>query len=189
MSDFDVYDSQSAPKGSREILEAVHKKYGFVPNLFGVLAESPAALEAYSSIGSAFEKGSLSPVEQQVVLLTTSFENGCTYCMAAHSAVAKMVGAKGDVLSALRDGTPMPDARLEALRKFARQVVEQRGWVSEGDIESFLDAGFEKRQILEVLTGVTMKTLSNYTNHITHTPLDEAFQGAAWTDPRVTATA
>ena len=184
MSNYRVYTIEDAPENSRTILEDTQKKFGFIPNLFGVLAESPSALEGYASIGDAFSKSSLSPIEQQVVLLATSFENGCTYCMAAHSAVAKMVKASDDVTHALRTGGAIPDGRLEALRTFTRSVVEKRGWISQEDIQSFLDSGFDKAQILEVITGVAQKTLSNYTNHIAHTPLDEAFQTFAWKAPQ-----
>jgi alkylhydroperoxidase family enzyme len=108
--------------------------------------------------------------------------------MAAHSAVAKMVRASNEVVNALREGKPLPDERLEALHQFTVAVVEKRGWVSEEDIEAFLNAGFNKPQILEVITGVTQKTLSNYTNHIAHTPLDEAFQPMAWEVPKENVT-
>ena len=184
MPDYKVYTTEDAPEKSRGILENTQIKFGFVPNLFGVLAESPSALEGYASIGDAFSRSSLSPVEQQVVLLATSFNNGCTYCMAAHSAVATMVQAKDEVIQALRTGDAIPDARLEALRKFTCSIVEKRGWISQEDIQSFLDSGFDKAQILEVITGVAQKTLSNYTNHIAHTPLDEAFQPFAWKAPQ-----
>jgi uncharacterized peroxidase-related enzyme len=180
MSDYKVYTAEDAPEKSRPILDQAQKSFGFVPNLFGILAESPSALEGYAAIGNAFSKSSLSPVEQQVVLLTTSFENGCTYCMAAHSAVAAMVKAGDDVVQALRDGDSIPDQRLEALRSFTRRIVEKRGWLSQEDLRSFLDAGFTKEQVLEVITGVAQKTLSNYTNHIAHTQLDETFQPFSW---------
>jgi len=184
MPDYKVYTSEDAPERSRQILEQTKKNFGFVPSLFGVLAESPSALEGYASIGNAFSKSSLSPVEQQVVLLATSFENGCTYCVAAHSAVAKMVKAGDEVVQALRNGEPIPDERLEALRVFTRSIVEKRGWLAQEDIRSFLAAGFNKAQVLEVITGVAQKTFSNTTNHIAHTPLDEAFQPFSWEAPK-----
>lgn len=183
MSDYKVYTAEDAPEKSRPILEQTQKNFGFVPNLFGVLAESPSALEGYAAIGNAFSKSTLSPVEQQVVLLVTSFENGCTYCMAAHTAVAKMVKADDEAIRALRNGESIPDERLEALRTFTRRIVEKRGWLSREDLQSFLNAGFNKAQVLEVITGVAQKTLSNYTNHIAHTPLDEAFEPFSWEKP------
>ena len=91
-----------------------------------------------------------------------------------------MVKADDEVVQALRNGDPIPDERLEALRTFTRRTVDKRGWLSGEDLESFLGAGFNKAQVLEVITGVAQKTLSNYTNHIAHTPLDEAFQPFSW---------
>ncbi len=184
MPDYKVYTIKDAPENSRDILESTQKKFGFIPNLFGVLAESPAALEGYATIGDAFSRSSLSPAEQQVVLLATSFDNGCTYCMAAHSAVATMVKVGEEVVQALRNGKPIPDERLEALRIFTSSIVEKRGWVTQENIQSFLAAGFNKAQVLEVITGVAQKTLSNTTNHIAHTPLDEAFQPFSWEAPK-----
>lgn len=183
MAQFTVHDVESAPEGSKEMLRGAEEKFKFIPNLAGVLAEAPPALEAYFAVSGAFEGSSLSPVEQQVVLLAVSFENRCDYCMAAHGTIAGMVDMPEDVLEALRDGRELPDAKLEALRTFTRRVVTERGWVGAAAVQDFLDAGFTKAQVLEVLVGVTQKTLSNYTNHLAHTPVDEAFEGQRWTHP------
>lgn len=180
MKEFSVLSTEEAVQGSRDALGEAKKKYGFVPNLYGVLAHSPSAVKAYISLADLFSHTQFSPTEQQVVLLTASFENGCDYCMAAHSAVAKMVGVPADVLSALRSGTRLPDVKLERLREFTQKVVQSRGVVSEADLESFFSAGFGQQHVLDVILGVTMKTLSNYTNHIAETPLDPAFQAQRW---------
>jgi len=178
--EFNVWDIDSAPEGSRSALEAVRKKFGFVPNLLGVLAEAPSALEAYLAVSSAFEKSSLTRAEQQVVLLATSVENRCRYCVAAHTMVAKMVGASEDLIRSVREGDEIQDVKLRALRRFTRRVVATSGWVSDEEVKLFIDAGYTKAQLLEVLVGVTQKTLSNYTNHIAHTRLDAAFAASAW---------
>lgn len=183
MPPFDLHDADSAPGKSPELLRAVGEKYGFTPNLFRILAESPAALEGYLSLSQIFGASSLTPLEQQTVLLTASFENECDYCMAAHSTVAEMSGAPGEILAALRSGAPLPDPRLEALRRFTAAVVQRRGWVSESDVAAFLEAGFSRGQMLEVILGVALKTLSNYTNHLARTPVDAAFEKHAWTPP------
>lgn len=183
MSEFKVHTIESAPDGSRPALETAEKSFGFVPNLIGMLAEAPAAAEAYLALGGLFAGTSLSPVEQQVVLLATSFSNRCTYCMAAHRVVAAMQGVEPGAVAALREGRPLEDPRLEALKRFTSQVVESRGWVGDRALESFLGAGFDRRQALEVLVGVAMKTLSNYANHLADTPVDEAFQGQEWSHP------
>ncbi|MFQ5346609.1 MAG: carboxymuconolactone decarboxylase family protein [Rhodothalassiaceae bacterium] len=183
MSAFTLHDKDSAPEGARPLLEAVEKKFGFIPGLMRVMAESPQAMEGYLTLSRLFEASGFDPVERQVVLLTVSAENGCTYCVAAHSGAAKMAGMPEAVLSALRAGRPLPDAKLEALRRFTHKMVEKRGWLEEADIETFLAAGYERRHVLDVILGVALKTLSNCTNHVAHTPLDEAFKPLAWQPP------
>jgi len=180
---FPIQTLESAPTGSRAILEGTRKSLGFVPNLLGVFAGAPAALAAYTQLGSIFDTTSFSPTERQVILLTTSFENECGYCMAAHSTLASMQQVPADVIEALRTGEPLPDPRLEALAGFTRKIVQEAGWVSPAEVRSFLDAGFSQPQVLELLIGVAMKTLSNYTNHISETTVDEAFQPQAWSAP------
>lgn len=187
MTNFTVNTIDNAPEGSRETLEGAEKKYGFVPNLLGVLSHAPTALKSYAGLSGLFSESSFSPVEQQVVLLTVSFENRCDYCMSAHSVIAKGSGMSDDVLGALRAGKKLDDAKLEALRTFTRTVVEKRGSLEEAEVKAFLNAGYEQSQILEVFTGVAMKTISNYTNHLAETPLDEAFSGAKWEEKEAVA--
>ena len=181
MTTFDVHTAESAPAAAQPILQQSQAAYGFVPNLFGMFAESPALLEGYTSLGRIFDEStSLTPTERQIVLMTTSFENGCEYCMSAHSAIAAMQKVPQDVVVGLRTGAPLADGRLEALRGFTRKVVAGRGWVEEADLEALLDAGYPKQAALDVILGVSMKTLSNYANHLAKPPLDEAFKPVAW---------
>lgn len=180
MEELSVLTLEQAADGSRELLSDVQKRFGFVPNLMGVLAHAPAALKAYLSLSELFSRSSLSPIEQQAVLLAVSAENDCRYCVAAHSVGAKMAGVPADVLSGLRSGSPLPDAKLEALREFTRMIVQLRAHLSDADLEAFTSAGYDQRHVLEVILGVAMKTISNYTNHIAGTPLDRAFRAEEW---------
>ena len=181
---FEVHTIDSAPAESKATLQQTKAAFGAVPNLFGVFAESPAALQAYARLGGILEKQSaFSPTELQVVLLSTSYENDCTYCVAAHTAVAGAQKVPHDVIAAVRDGAPLKDPKLEALRAFTRAVVADRGWVSETALRAFLDAGYQNRHVLEVIVAVAFKTISNYTNHVADTPLDAAFQRFAWSKP------
>jgi len=180
MSDFQLHDAQNAPPGSGELLDKVNESFGFTPNLTRVLAGAPAALRAYLTLGETFDGTSLSPREQQAVLLSVSFENGCAYCIAAHSMVGRMKGLSEGEVEALRTGEPLSDPQLNAVSRFTRAVVRERGSASADEVKGFLDAGFTRQSILEVLVGVTMKTLSNYTNHLADTPLDDAFAEHAW---------
>lgn len=182
---FNVHTADSAPMVSAELLMAARKKFGFIPNLLGVMAEAPALLKAYMTLSGIFDESSFNATEKQVVLLAVSGLNGCTYCMAAHSAMAGMQGVSGDVIQALRNNTPIPDGKLEALRRLARDIVDTRGYPSDEVVKNFLDAGYKHAQILEVILGVGLKTLSNYTNHIAETPLDKAFEAVVWTPEKV----
>lgn len=184
MSQFKIHSIHTAPAAAQPLLEGSLKKYGFVPNLHGGLAESPAALRAYIELTALFDNTSFSPTERQVVLLSASAENHCTYCVAAHSMIARhMVNADPAIVDALRKRQPLPDQKLDALATFTRAVVKQRGMVCGKVLDNFITAGYNRTQVLEVVLGVTMKTLSNYTNHVIDTPLDVPFQAEAWEDP------
>lgn len=174
---FAVHTPQSAPAGSREALAKIQEKYGFVPNLAGVIAESPGALNALLGALSSFDapEMTLSALERQVVLLAVSVKNRCDYCAAAHSMLASMNGLDDHQLQKLQRGETLDDSRLEALRQLAEALVERRGWLPEGAVSNFLAAGFDKAQVLEVILGVSLKTLTNYVNHVTRPPVNEQF--------------
>ncbi len=180
---FPLHNAASAPEAARPILEATKAAFGMLPNLHAVLAEAPAALEGYAALWSIFEKASFTPAERQVVYLTSNYENACGYCMAGHSVLAKGAGLPAAAIAAIRDGREIADPRLEALRAFTAKVVVNRGWVSEADVAAFLAAGFGRRQVLEVILGVAVKVISNYTNHVADTPLDGFMKDTVWSKP------
>lgn len=181
MTDFTVHTPDTAPEASKPILEATQKGFGgMLPNLYGVMAESPALVEAYQALGKIFAKTSLSDVERHIVWLTINYENECTYCMAAHSVVAKHGGVAAGEIEALRAGARLSDPKHEALRRFTAHMVQARGWAEPAEIGAFLAAGYAQENILDVILGIGQKTLSNYTNHIADTPVDPPFQSAAW---------
>ena len=177
---YPVHTVETAPAAARETLSAAQKAYGFLPNLLGVMAEAPALVKGYTTLSRIFDESSFSPAERQVVLLTVSHDNGCTYCVAAHSVIAGMQKVPEAVVQAIRSNQPIPDARLEALRRYTSVIVTKRGWPTEADIAAFEAAGYTRQQALEVVLGVGLKTLSNYMNHVAQTPLDQAFAKAEW---------
>ncbi len=162
------------------MLEGVQKGLGFIPNMLGYMAESPALLKGYTTLNGIFEKSGLSPEERQIVLLSVSRKNSCHYCMAAHTSIAQMQKVPSEVIRALRDGTAIDDPKLEALRTFTDKLVESRGFPGEADVAAFLAAGYGKQHVLDVILGIGLKTLSNYTNHIVETEVDDAFAANAW---------
>ena len=185
MSILSIHSPETAPEASRPLLEATKQRFGFSPNILGALAESPAALEGYLSLAKLFAGTSFTATERQTVLIAASAKNGCAYCVAAHSTMAAGEKVAEDVIAALRDGEPIADARLEALRKFTEILVDKRGWASHGEVQEFINAGYNRRQVIEVLLGITQKTLSNYVNHLADTPLDDAFAPREWAASRV----
>ncbi len=182
--------AEQAEPLARERLHEAQAKLGFVPNMYGVMANSPGLLDTYVHGYNRFRENSgFTSAEQEVVLLAISRENGCTYCIAAHSFIAdKMSGVPTEVTNAIRDGRAIPDARLAALHDFVRIMVTKRGLPGRADVQAFLAAGYSERQILEVVLAIAVKTLSNYANHLFHTPVDEMFANRVWNDPREQAT-
>lgn len=181
---FTYYDVDNAPEKSKPLMEASLKGFGMVPNLHKILAEAPATYEAYSTVFNLFMKQtSLSPIEQQVVFMTANFENNCHYCVPGHTWMMHSAKMPEDVIEALREGTEIPDAKLQALHDYAKALLDTRGHIGDEKLQAFIDAGFTKHQALEVLTGLASKLISNFTNALAHTEPDAAFQKYAWTHP------
>ncbi|WFU39096.1 carboxymuconolactone decarboxylase family protein [Bradyrhizobium sp. CB82] len=180
---FKLQDATTAPAASAEILNGVQKTWGFVPNLHRVLAESPAALEAYSTLWEIAEKTGFTPQERNIVYLAIIYENECTYCMAGHTNLSRMAKVDPAAIAAVREGRPIADPKLEALRLFAAKLTRQRGVVSEADVAAFRQAGYDNRALLDVLVLEATKLISNYTNHLAETPNDSFMKGAEWTAP------
>ena len=119
--------------------------------------------------------------EQEVVFLTISRGNGCHYCMAAHSIIADQISkVPPPVTDAIREGHPIPDSKLAALSGFTDTLLATRGLPSKAEVQAFLSAGYQERHVLEIILAIAVKTLSNYSNHLFHTPLDEMFAKREW---------
>lgn len=183
MTQLVVHTLQSAPEGARAALEQSQKALGFVPHLYGVLAENPVVLEAYQAMAGYFTKAGFSRTEQELIPLIVAVENRCTFCVAAHSALASMQQVSPAIIEAVRANKAIEDGKLEALRVFTKQVVHERGFVADVDLERFLQAGYTKAHVLGVVLGAAWKTISNYANHLADTPINEAFAPFAWTPP------
>ena len=171
---------ETAPEKSLPLLEKIQSSFKFIPNLFGTFANSPILLESYLTLNGMFEKGSLTAPERHLVLLAASIENDCNYCVAAHSTILKgVLHVPAEVVSAVRSNRPLPEPKSNALVALTREIVSKRGRVEAQTIDNFLAAGFHSDQILEILIGVALKTISNYSDHITPNELDQAFRSEA----------
>ena len=177
---FQLHDHSTAPSESKQLLEKVKASSGMIPGLYAVLAESPEALKAYVELGKIFGQSSLSDEEKTVVWQTINVEHECKFCVPAHTLVAKLMKVDETITNALRDKTLLPNEKLEKLREFTLILVRNRGKASEEEVSAFIEAGFTRKNILEVIVGISQKVLSNYTNYIARTPLNKEFQPFAW---------
>lgn len=167
---------------AKEVLEKALKQVGFIPNMYGYMVNSPALLDTYLFGYNQFRTESgLNPVEQEVVFLTISRENACHYCVAAHSLIADAFSkVPTEVTDAIRNGTDIPDARLKALSRFTKVLLEARGRPCKTEVAAFIAAGYTETHVLSILLAISVKTLSNYANHLFETPLDDMFKPREW---------
>lgn len=174
---FAAISKAGAHESVQPVLEHVEKILGFVPNLMGTLANAPAAARGYHGLIVEFTKSSLTPQEQQLVLLTTSVENRGQYCTLAHSTAAKQLAhVPAEIIQAVCEGTPLPDARLHALVTLTRELVREKGYADPSLIAAFLAVGYRREQIIEILVGIAVKTISNYLDHLSPIAPDAGFQ-------------
>ena len=176
MNQLNLFDIETAPEESRPLLENSLKGFGMIPNLHGVMAGSPQVLEAYKTLGDLFQGSSLNNDELTVVWQTINIEHNCHYCVPAHTGVAHMMKVDQSLIDALNNKKPMPTEKLQALQDMTLKILRERGQVSSADVESFYAAGYESRQLMEIVLGLAQKVMSNYINHLAETPLDEPFK-------------
>lgn len=174
--------TDTAEARAKAVLDQALAQVGFIPNMYAYMVNSPALLDTYLHGYGLFRQDSgFTPAEQEVVFLAISRENGCHYCVAAHSMLADAKSkVPPAVTEAIRDGTPVPDAKLAALSAFTRAMVASRGLPRREQVEAFLTAGYSEPHILGIILAIAVKTLSNYSNHLFRTPVDAMFASHAW---------
>lgn len=183
MTRFQLHTSETAPEDGKALIEKAEKSYGFVPNLIAGMIEAPATVEAYMALSRAVMKMSFTPAERHVVWFAINSYHDCTYCMAGHTRIAHGEKIPQDVIDAARDNISFADDRLNVLRTFTLAMVENRGWVDEAAIDTFMAAGFTRRNVIEIVGVIAHKVISNYTNHLVETPVDPHSRQYAWTRP------
>tara|TARA_R110002096_G_scaffold28336_20_gene85984 strand:+ start:2304 stop:2867 length:564 start_codon:yes stop_codon:yes gene_type:complete len=187
MTTLKIHNIDSAPEGSKTLLEQSLKTNGMIPGLHGVLAGAPGILEGYQTLHKLFSESSFNNEELTVVWQTINVEHECHYCVPAHTGIAKMMKVDDAISESLRNETLLENPKLEALRTMTLSIVRNRGHVTPEELQAFYDAGFEERQVLEIILGLSQKVISNYTNHIANTPVDAPFQKFAWSKENVEA--
>ncbi|MCF2828336.1 MULTISPECIES: carboxymuconolactone decarboxylase family protein [unclassified Pseudoalteromonas] len=176
MTDFTIHTVESAPQKGKPLLEKSQQAFGRIPNLHGVMAESPEHLHGYQVLHEAFLNSSFNNDEKTVVWQAINVEHECHYCVPAHSAIAKSMKVSDELVKALREQAPLGDEKLEVLRTTTLEMLRERGKLSDAQTKAFFAAGYTKQNLLEIILALSQKVMSNYVNHIAHTPLDDAFK-------------
>jgi len=166
-----------AEGAAKQIFDKTRGQMGFVPNMYRTMANSDGYFSTYAHGYTAFrEHSGFSAKEQEIVFLVISRENGCDYCTAAHSMIADKVSKLDpNTLAAVRAGEALPDIKFQALAEFTSRIFQARGLVTKAESAVFLGVGYQERQIMEIILAISVKTLSNYSNHVFHTELDPVF--------------
>ena len=135
---------ETAKPLASKIMANTKKSLGFVPNMYGLMANNPALLDSYTHSYHTFrENAGFTTIEQEVIFLSVAYENNCDYCMAALSFVAdKMSKFPEEVTNAIREGKKITDAKLNALNLFTKLMTKNRGFTSNVEIDAFLNAGY-----------------------------------------------
>ena len=167
---------------AQAILDDFKIKFGILPNIAFNLSANTALIESYYYANESFGKQSgFTAIERDAILLAVSYVNDCDYCMAAHSFGAENFSkAPADIIEAIRNGEALPDDKLNALVTFTKKMVEQRGKIAPDDLSAFFAAGYTENHALGVIAGIAIKTMTNYTRHITEIELDTPFQVKKW---------
>jgi uncharacterized peroxidase-related enzyme len=163
---------EAAPAAARPSLEAVNKQLGSVPNLFRLVANSPAALEGYLGLSGALGKGKLDARTRERIALAVAEQNRCDYCLSAHSYLGSNLAKLDDAEIAANRAGGSNDARAAAAVRFATRIVRERGHVTDGDLEAVKAAGYDDAQVLEIVLHVALNTLTNYVNSVAATDID-----------------
>jgi uncharacterized peroxidase-related enzyme len=156
---------------AKTLFDGVQAKLGAVPNLLRTIGNSPAALEGYLNLSGALAGGKLSAAEREQIALAVAETNLCSYCLSAHSFIGDKVGLSADDIANARSATAA-DAKTDAVLKFARSVVVNRGEVHDSDLNAARDAGLNEEDLIETVANVSLNILTNYVNHVAHTTID-----------------
>jgi len=177
MSRLTIQTVESAPAEAKDRLQAAQKNNGFLPNLLGVLANAPTALETYQVVGAINARTGLTAAEREVVQITAATRNGCGFCVAGHTKLArKALNMPEHIVNALRKTEALDDPKLNALARFALTVMDKKGQVSDAELQAFFTAGYTQANALEVVLGVSLATLCNYANNLAQTPINPELQ-------------
>jgi alkylhydroperoxidase family enzyme len=180
MPTYQLHTIASAPEKSKPVLEQLQQAFGFLPNLLAKISNSPKLLTGLAGMFQQVHSPGLTEAENQIVLLTDAVTNSSAYAVAFHTALAHEQGISPEETDAIRAGRAPKDQRFAALSTLAKTLIEKRGHVSAQELDAFINAGFTKEQVMEVIAIVAASTITNYAGTIANPPLEDRFQQFAW---------
>jgi AhpD family alkylhydroperoxidase len=182
MTSYPIQTTDTAPDGARQALAGLKQAFGLVPNLAAMMANSPPLVNSFAAASAQFAGGTFTGGERQVLLLSNAVANRCAWAVAFHSTQALKEGVDAADVAAVRRGELPAGARLAALSRFTRTLIDKRGHLDKDDAEAFTAAGFTSGQLLEVITGVAISAMANYAGNVARPPVEEPFRAQAWSD-------
>jgi AhpD family alkylhydroperoxidase len=180
MSIFEVQTIDRAPEGSRAPLERLQQAFGMVPNVAGIIANSPVLANIFVPLFAGVHAGTFTEAEIQTLLLTNAVTNSCAWAVAFHSFLALKAGLDPADIQAIRERRAPREPRCAALSAYTRSLIEHRGHVGDAAVGALLAAGFKPDQALEALAVSAASTITNYALNIAEPPLEPMFQEHAW---------
>jgi uncharacterized peroxidase-related enzyme len=171
MSRISVVTNEAANPEQAALFKAITGKIGMVPNFLRILANSPVALEAFLGLHKIANEGVLDRQTRERIALTVAQENGCQYCVSAHTAIGRKAGLDHTEITANRTGTSL-DARAAAAVSFAHGIVAHKGQVSASELLALRNAGYGDAEIVEIITHVGMNVLTNLIGTISQVEID-----------------
>jgi alkylhydroperoxidase family enzyme len=180
MQTFPVHTIESAPEQSRPSLQMLQGAFGMIPNIAGAMSTSPVLIGSLVSLFQKVHGGSFSEEQIQILLLTNAVTNGSDWAVAFHTALALKEGVEPADVQAIRERQTPRSPKNAALSLLTQTLIEKRGRLGELDVSRFLQAGFDKTHLLEVIAVVAASTITNYTGNITRPPVEAAFEAYAW---------
>jgi alkylhydroperoxidase family enzyme len=180
MTSYPIQSIASAPEASKPVLEQLQQTFGLIPNIAGAMANSPELIKAFIRLFEQVHAGTFTEAEIQTVLLTNAVTNSCTWAVAFHTMLALKQDVPATDVDAIRAYRVPKDQRLAALSTLARKLIETRGRVTEQDLKAFAEAGFKRKQTLEILAVIAASTITNYAGTMTEPPLEDFLQQYTW---------
>ena len=184
-SEYTIHDEQSAPEKAKSLLKSSKEDFGMIPNLHGIMAEAPTLLEGYQKLHALAQDTSFNKEELTVVWQTVNVEHECHYCVPAHTGIAKNMGVDDALIEALRNDETLSDNKLNVLKNAVLSIIRNRGRIDDDSLSEFFNVGYDRQQLLEIVLILSQKVMSNYTNHLANTPVDEPFEKFEWNPEKV----